>query len=178
MSSEDLELCWMEAHGNISFYIQRRSLDPSLSAYSLSVITMGKQQKWQFKKEKHLSTWLNTQMSSRTRMPCVHACLSGHTPSISHSNLLYMGNYVRPNEGRADVCTWVCVWFISMFHYSWQWHEATATSIFSPIHSFTRTHHRALDQKEKMHCKSKLWITIPKTSFAFFRFWKMTCRLQ
>lgn len=153
----------MEAHLHISLYIQRFSLDPSLSAYSLFVITMGKQQKWQFKKEKHLSTWLNTKMSSRKRMPCVHACLSGHTPSISYSNLLYMGKCVRPNEGRADVCTWVFVWFISMFHYSWQWHEATATSIFNLIHSFTRPHHCVLDQKEKIHCKSKLWMNIPKT---------------
>lgn len=78
-------------------------------AFFLVVIIMGKQQKWQFKREKHLSTWLNTQMSFRTWLPCVHTCLSGHTLSISYSNLLYMGKYVQPNEGRADLAH-VRVW--------------------------------------------------------------------
>lgn len=72
-------------------------------SFFLVVIIMGKQQKWQFKREKHLSTWLNTQMSFRTWLPCVHTRLSGHTLSISYSNLLYMGKYVPPNEGREDL---------------------------------------------------------------------------
>ncbi len=58
--------------------------------FSLVVITMGKQQKWQFKREKkHLSTWLNTQMSFRMWLPCVHTCFSGHTRSMSYIHIFF-----------------------------------------------------------------------------------------
>lgn len=88
---------------HITLYISVFSGVSIALSFFLVVIIMGKQQKWQFKREKHLSTWLNTQMSFRTWLPCVHTRLSGHTLSISYSNLLYMGKYVPPNEGREDL---------------------------------------------------------------------------
>jgi len=152
MSMQDLKLYWMAVPLHITLsqcFPAHRSL-----AFFLVVIIMGKQQKWQFKREKHLSTWLNTEMSFRTWLPCVHTCLSGHTLSISYSNLLYMGKCVRANEGRADLAH---VWFISMFHCIWRWHAARATSIFSLVHSLAHSeahmYQCAKEQNEWMQCE-------------------------
>ncbi len=152
---------------HIALYISVFSSVSVALCFSLVIITMGKQQKWQFKREKYLSTWLNTQMSFRTWLPCVHTRLSGHTLSISYSNLLYMGKYVWPNEGRADLAcmrVWECAFdsypcFITAdSDMKPQQHLFSLSFILLLFHRRAHAYHCAVEQYEPMQCEGTQWM--------------------